>query len=202
MQNRVRTRAKFCSVTCKDKARGEARQAALVAARGERVCADCGTTIDPARHGQSRFCSQRCFAHAYNKAKAERLKAERWAKVGPCRICGEPIPASRTARAIYCSDACLTKAQRLAQKRLGPAYNRQYLYGLTPEQYAALLEKQDNRCAICRTDTPGGKGGWHVDHDHKTGAVRGLLCNDCNNGLGRFLDDPARLRAAIEYLTM
>jgi hypothetical protein len=77
---------------------------------------------------------------------------------------------------------------------------RQYLYGLTPEEYGALLEAQDNRCAICRTDTPNGKGSWHVDHNHATGQIRGLLCNDCNLGLGKFADDSDRLRAAIAYL--
>jgi len=78
---------------------------------------------------------------------------------------------------------------------------RHYLYGLTPEQYAALLKQQDNRCAICRTETPGGKGGWHVDHDHATDRVRGLLCNACNLMLGHAQDDPARLRAALAYLS-
>jgi hypothetical protein len=78
---------------------------------------------------------------------------------------------------------------------------REYLYGITSEQYAALLEQQGDRCAICRTDTPGGKGGWHVDHDHAIGRVRGLLCHYCNLALGNFKDDPTRLRAALEYLS-
>lgn len=78
---------------------------------------------------------------------------------------------------------------------------RHYLYGVTPEQYAALLEQQDNRCAICRTDTPGGKGGWHVDHDHDTKAVRGLLCHNCNLMLGHAQDNADTLRAALAYLS-
>jgi len=81
-----------------------------------------------------------------------------------------------------------------------PGYNRQRLYGITPEQYAALLASQDGRCAICRTDTPNGKG-WHVDHDPATKRIRGVLCGGCNNGLGNFRDNPARLRCAADYLT-
>lgn len=79
---------------------------------------------------------------------------------------------------------------------------RRYLYGLEPDQYDAMVASQQGRCAICRTDQPGGqsKGGWHVDHEHATGRVRGLLCTRCNQALGLFDDDPARLRAAVEYL--
>lgn len=79
---------------------------------------------------------------------------------------------------------------------------RQYLYGVTPEQYQALLDAQDDRCAVCRSDAwPGKDNRPHVDHDHATGAVRGLLCGRCNTGLGQFQDDPALLRAAVDYLT-
>lgn len=81
-----------------------------------------------------------------------------------------------------------------------PGYNRRYLYGLEPGQYDAMLAAQDGRCAICRTDAPGGRGSWHVDHEHATGRVRGLLCHRCNLMLGNAQDDPARLRAAVEYL--
>jgi hypothetical protein len=78
---------------------------------------------------------------------------------------------------------------------------RRYHYGITPEQYDAMLVEQKGCCAICRSSEWGGKSGVpHVDHDHATGAVRGLLCAGCNHGLGHFADDPARLRAAIRYV--
>lgn len=74
-------------------------------------------------------------------------------------------------------------------------------YGLTPEDYAALLEKQGGGCAICHSDKPGcGKKRFAVDHCHDTDVVRGLLCHDCNLGLGKFADDLGRLRAALKYL--
>jgi hypothetical protein len=55
------------------------------------------------------------------------------------------------------------------------------VYGITREQYEIMGEAQDWRCAICRTDHPGGKiRKFHIDHDHATGRVRGLLCHFCN----------------------
>ena len=75
-------------------------------------------------------------------------------------------------------------------------------YGMTIEQYDIMLRAQEGRCAICRTDKPKGHGGktFHVDHDHTTGRVRGLLCSPCNSGLGHLGDDPDRIRAALAYL--
>ncbi len=72
-------------------------------------------------------------------------------------------------------------------------------YGLTPEQYHALAEAQDHRCAICGTTEPGGRS-WTVDHDHQTGKVRGLLCRKCNTGLGLLGDNVKRIEAVMRYL--
>lgn len=72
-------------------------------------------------------------------------------------------------------------------------------YGITREQYETQLALQGGVCAICRQpDTS--KKGYHVDHDHETGVVRGILCTTCNSGLGHFKDDPTILAAAIDYL--
>lgn len=75
-------------------------------------------------------------------------------------------------------------------------------YGITPKEFAALLEAQRGGCAIC-----GASAGWRanggrlvVDHNHRTDKVRGLLCPSCNRGLGQFVDDPRILRAAATYL--
>jgi hypothetical protein len=73
-------------------------------------------------------------------------------------------------------------------------------FGLTLDDFDAMLTSQGGRCAICPVTEPGGVGTWAVDHCHKTGRVRGILCNRCNRGIGRFGDDPARLRAAAAYL--
>ena len=64
-----------------------------------------------------------------------------------------------------------------------------YNYGLTVDQYAAMLAAQGGGCKICGTNVPGGNAGsFRVDHDHKTGKVRGLLCHRCNVSLGGFGD--------------
>jgi hypothetical protein len=61
-----------------------------------------------------------------------------------------------------------------------------------------MLAENDNRCAIC--GAPPGEKRLAIDHSHATGRVRSLLCISCNNGLGRFKDDPALLRSAADYL--
>lgn len=74
-------------------------------------------------------------------------------------------------------------------------------YSMTPEQYAEMLAAQGGKCAICRAEQPGSKKlNFPVDHCHKTGAVRGLLCDACNRGLGFFRDDADVLRRAAAYL--
>lgn len=77
-------------------------------------------------------------------------------------------------------------------------------YGLTPDAYAALLEAQGGVCAICQRPETLTRGGrpmrLAVDHDHATDANRSLLCSACNRALGYMGDDPARLRAAADYL--
>jgi hypothetical protein len=75
------------------------------------------------------------------------------------------------------------------------------LYGLTVEQYDAMLIEQNYVCAICnKSEKSSTKGVLFIDHDHKTGKVRGLLCDTCNRGLGYFYDNKLFLHNAIEYL--
>ena len=71
--------------------------------------------------------------------------------------------------------------------------------GLTIEEFRELCARQDWRCAICGDRAPGKKG-LAIDHCHKTGVIRGALCDRCNLGLGLFRDTPEFLRAAAEYV--
>jgi transcription elongation factor Elf1 len=84
-----------------------------------------------------------------------------------------------------------------------PALDRQasraYKYGITADAFKQMHMAQNGKCAICNT-TPKTKRGLHVDHNHGTGKVRGLLCHGCNVALGSFKEDLNLLNKAIEYL--
>lgn len=73
-------------------------------------------------------------------------------------------------------------------------------FGLTMEQYGAMLEAQGGGCFICGRP-PREDSSLHVDHDHLTGRVRGILCFCCNNALADLQDDPALLRKAASYVS-
>ena len=95
----------------------------------------------------------------------------------------------------------------LSQDRSTPEYKRyqrecfdRHRYKLEPAHKQALLDAQGGGCAICNYKFGQKNGDMHFDHDHKTGAVRGLLCDLCNRGLGFFQDQADRLIAASKYL--
>mgnify|MGYP001036879075 CR=1 FL=1 len=72
---------------------------------------------------------------------------------------------------------------------------------ITYEQYEQLLEEQNGQCAICGTDENQFNKGMCVDHCHETGQIRGLLCTECNLGIGYLKDEAELLMKAAEYLT-
>lgn len=76
-----------------------------------------------------------------------------------------------------------------------PHYFVARLYGITVEEYQELVTKQDRKCALCGKRRP-----LHIDHDHATGRIRGLLCRGCNVGLGHLGDSVEGLQRAIAYL--
>lgn len=76
-------------------------------------------------------------------------------------------------------------------------------YAISPEEYDALLASQEGHCACCPATTSDRSGKpLHVDHDHHTSRVRGLLCTNCNHALGKANDDPALLRRMATYLEL
>lgn len=78
--------------------------------------------------------------------------------------------------------------------------NSERAIGATKGIYAALLHTQMGRCAICSAHYSTLSQRLSIDHCHKTGVVRGLLCHQCNAGLGFFKDDASRLNAAVAYI--
>jgi hypothetical protein len=73
-------------------------------------------------------------------------------------------------------------------------------YGITIEERDAVLEAQGGKCACCNASEAGNRIGWVVDHCHKDGTVRGILCHHCNLALGNVRDSVAHLKKLIAYL--
>lgn len=87
------------------------------------------------------------------------------------------------------------EADRLSRR----AYHMNRKYGLSLDDIEFLLDFQGDQCAICDASEPGGVGTWHVDHDHVTEKVRGLLCFACNNRLS-ILENREWRERAEQYL--
>jgi hypothetical protein len=117
-------------------------------------------------------------------------RAQRWAEKNPDRVAEH----SRATARRYAAKHPEKIKQRFRDYTLRTKYN------ITWAQYRELLEAQGRECAICKTKTPGGRGCFPVDHDHATGKIRGLLCNSCNISIGAMGENPARLRAAADYI--
>lgn len=200
-----------CSPECQVKRRDdyEARRLKERSRRRETAaCAWCDKAFAPKT--QAKTCSPEC--------RAQYSKAQRAARGKPlitraCVVCDAPFKTGGTSsRTITCSPECrgIRAKQLLVERqpkqnadRRGAKNRKSNLYrrfGITEEDYLRMLDAQGHACAICGTTTPGTAGVFAVDHDHTTGAVRGLLCRSCNVGIGNLGDDIARLQKAIEYL--
>ncbi len=109
-----------------------------------------------------------------------------------------------------CRNACARECSKRFRNANPNAYRQFYRdrqvkakYGITWEERGTLLVEQGGKCAnkMCPNTEPGGQWNeWHVDHDHETGKVRGLLCNGCNIALGILDDDPKRILGLAEYV--
>lgn len=137
-----------------------------------------------------------------------------------CSRCGETKPVSDFPRNREKKDGlhsrcrvCANEASRAwhdknreRSRYLSRRTQLRLYYGLSLEDYDRLVEQQDGKCGICGTTDPGGsgtRGNLHVDHDHRTGRVRGLLCAVCNVQVGvleKFRNDPELLAVVDEWL--
>jgi hypothetical protein len=160
-------------------------------------CLDCSSKLVLAR----RLCS-RCYQNRCNRGEALPPKKK---KIVTCEECGAKWKSRSGGWSRYGNQlctSCRTRKWRKASWAEGGSLWARTLwknFGITPKDYDDLLVKQDGRCAICRS--PGNNGRrFAVDHDHDTKEVRGLLCGNCNRGLGYLQDDVSILKAALRYL--
>lgn len=145
----------------------------------------------------------------WNKGKWKNPLGSTFTKVKvPCVGCGAKFETLvrniNRGGGRFCSKTCNPKYPKKSDKPLTVGKrHRIKKYGLSVEDFYALLYAQRGACAICG-DRASGKGPsgrrLNIDHCHKTGKVRGLLCVSCNRALGWFRDNPELLRKAIVYL--
>ena len=155
-------------------------------------CKVCGGTL---RKADKR---NHCYACAHRRSTQE---GDRYAnRTAPCAKCN----ASEWSRHGWCKPCRRASSARFQKSPKGQeSYRKSHLrkrYGVTPEFVDALLLAQGGVCAICKRDKHQRQRNWHIDHDHVTGAVRGVLCATCNQGLGQFKDSADMLRSAAAYL--
>lgn len=192
---------------------------------GKKWCPECDHFKTPgefftdrrASDGKTSYCKP-CMTRRNAESKARRTRGERIERRRPkrtlhelamekrCPRCGEikPLGAFAINRTHsrdlgdYCLPCHNVVVRENVQKNHGSTRNKHLKerYGLTHDEVAAMVEAQGGTCAICQV-----KDAEHVDHDHETGDVRGILCFTCNVGLGNFQDEPARLLLAHRYLT-
>lgn len=110
-----------------------------------------------------------------------------------CHVCSKQFEGRKKK---YCTQTCNDRASNLKRR-----------YGITSDEVISIYKKQSGRCGICDVPIDIHELGFtrhtpaNVDHLHGSTHVRGLLCSECNKGLGMFKDNRKLLRGAIEYLT-
>lgn len=126
--------------------------------------------------------------------------------VQSCKNCGRLFSELnikiRAGHGKFCSNECykaFRKKHKKDEKEANRMYQKKHKYGLTVEEYNRIAEGQQNKCLICGAQFSD-ENRIHVDHDHNTGVVRGMLCRSCNTLLGMAKDDVNILKNAIEYL--
>lgn len=134
-----------------------------------------------------------------------------------CTSCKKDLPLEsfykdkrvKDRRYAKCRSCCNEYNRTTYSPKLHKEIRLKREYGITLEEYEMILKFQDGVCKICSMPERAKYGNGHVsgkianlavDHDHKTGKVRGLLCSRCNRGIGYFEDSPERLLAAAKYL--
>ena len=122
---------------------------------------------------------------------------DKWAEANPDKR------KEVTARYREKNREAMRKAQREYHQRNPDRHRNNFLkrtFGITVDEYREMIAKRNGLCDICKSPEPGGKGNFHLDHDHTTGEIRGILCAKCNLGIGSLQDSIEILEAAANYL--
>lgn len=150
------------------------------------------------RDGLQAYCRE-CSTEHYRqrrevKGKVVREKAEVSPGREHCRRCGETKPHSQQGRNRTASDGLSTRCRacRAEEGRVGHVKRK---YGMTEAGRAESVVSQMGICPICLSARPD-----HVDHDHATGRVRGVLCFTCDSALGKLRGQPDAIRRAADYV--
>lgn len=200
---------RFCSKRCLGVARGKQYSAECAKRAVYRVCKQCGKIFKVVRN-RSTYCSRKCANPNNAQAKAYK-RPSLFGEFEACLECGTPVMGGRKDKR-YCSARCRrefwnrkNKVKEAKYKRLRPQRHVYVAreYALSAEAYERMMAEQRGVCRICGHVPSGAGRDKHlfVDHSHKSGAVRGLLCAKCNSGLGMFRDDPMLLMSACAYLS-
>jgi len=151
------------------------------------LCRACGKEFKAAFNQPRRKCDE-C------KRARQRIQCREWRARNPDSYKKSIIKAKKKqqewAKANPKAKSIMYRVRRLKQR-----------YGITIEQFNSIASSQQGKCAICGTvlaTLP--PRHTHVDHDHQTGRIRGILCHPCNIGLGNFKETIASFKAAITYL--
>lgn len=149
------------------------------------------------KFSHAKFCSPACERKVNYRKRAAKGYYQQWRRKNVERVNAQAqawrsTPENKTKRKAYDN-----APERVAIRR------RQHLarrYGCTVEQYDILMELQNGVCAICKGPLTRAKGKLpHLDHDHVTGKIRGVLCAGCNHGLG-YVEKPGWVELARNYL--
>jgi len=135
------------------------------------------------------------IAHARGLCQTHYRTALRLTRNGGRKV---PGPAPEPAR--FRSRHNAANPARLKTYEDHRKQNLKHAYGITLDDYEAMLESQDYKCPICEVDFNEHPRRPHVDHDHVTGQVRAVLCDNCNTGIGQMKESIDNLKRAIAYL--
>lgn len=157
----------------------------------------------PPRACEGEGCTQTFVPYTKNhrfctacRREINNTRPERKQKTRTCRKCGfEGLPVQ--AGVPVCDDCRVDPRKHRTEHERRRRLRR---YGITQEKFDQAWAEQGERCAICHSTEPQSSKGFAIDHDHSTGAFRGILCHPCNTALGLFRENQRHLAAAADYL--